>query len=94
MALDDNRRDYELTEAKRRKELIAVFVTSDGAREAFVSQSQVPGDIITVTRFTSQMRTIFPFMELDRNVLRRDPMNCKPSARSQSAKGTAVAKTA
>lgn len=69
LALDDNRRDYELTEAKRRKELIAVFVTSDGATEAFVSQSQVPGDIIMVTMFVSQRKTIFPFMELDSNVL-------------------------
>ena len=62
LALDDNQRDFELTEAKRRKGLIAVFVTSDGASEAFVSQSQMPGDM-------SQTKTVSPFTELDTNAL-------------------------
>lgn len=69
LALDDNQRDYELTEAKRRKELIAVFVTSDGAGEAFVSQPQMPGDIMTMTIFVSRMKTISPFMQLDTSAL-------------------------
>ena len=57
MALGGNQRDYELTEA--RKELIAAFDTGDRASEAFVSQSQTPGDIIMVTIFMSQMKSIF-----------------------------------
>lgn len=44
---------------ERRKELIAVFVTGDKASEAFVSQSQMPGDITMVTIFVSQMKSIF-----------------------------------
>lgn len=44
---------------ERRKELIAAFDTGDRAREAFVSQSQTPGDIIMVTVFMSQMKSVF-----------------------------------
>lgn len=67
LALDDNQRDYELTEAKRRNELIAVFVTSDGASGGICVT--MPGDIMTVTIFVSHMKTISLFMELDASAL-------------------------
>lgn len=44
---------------ERRKGLIAVFITGDRASEAIVSQSQMPGDIMMVTIFVSQMKSIF-----------------------------------
>lgn len=44
---------------ERRKGLIAVFVTGDRASEAIVSQSQMPGDIMMVTIFMSQMKSVF-----------------------------------
>lgn len=42
---------------ERRKELIIEFVRRDRTSEAIVSQSQMPGDTMTVTIFMSQIKS-------------------------------------
>ena len=44
---------------ERRKELIAAFDAGDRLSEAFVSQSQMPDDIMMVTIFKSRMKSTF-----------------------------------